>query len=254
MTDAHLEPLTPLLSAIPAADVRAPNLPVAVALQEAHDLLALVGQEKLRTRLTAVGLKPDLIEALGPALAAARQAQSQWAVIRDRTKTEAQREREERGRELRTQLLAACRWNLRYDPVASATLHAINEGEGLPDLIQDLLDIAHLIDSRPAAFELDTTFDAALQAETARLLAGEIEAGLSGERLRDDQEQARDLRDRAYTHLDEIVDEIRAAGRYAYRNDPDLRLRFGSHYLRRRRARQESRSAEPSTDVDSVEP
>jgi hypothetical protein len=54
-----------------------------------------------------------------------RNTQSQWTVTRDRSKSAAQKEREARGDQLRRELMAAARWNLRYsgyDPSADAAL------------------------------------------------------------------------------------------------------------------------------------
>jgi hypothetical protein len=46
---------------------------------------------------------------------------------------------------------------------------------------------------------------------------------------------AGNLRDRAYTYLDDLMSELREAGRYAFRKDRALVRRFSSRYLRRRR-------------------
>ena len=46
-----------------------------------------------------------------------------------------------------------------------------------------------------------------------------------------------ELRDRAYTHLDDLVTSLREAGRYAFRADEKLRKSFVSRYLRRKRKR-----------------
>lgn len=50
------------------------------------------------------------------------------------------------------------------------------------------------------------------------------------------QRQAKDLRDRAFAHLDELVSDLREAGRYAFRKDPARKKHFGSAYRRRHRA------------------
>jgi hypothetical protein len=43
------------------------------------------------------------------------------------------------------------------------------------------------------------------------------------------------MRDRAFTYLDSLVNDLRAAGRYAFRRELDLAKRFASRYRRRHR-------------------
>lgn len=257
-----LEKLLPTLATIPADEVESPNLPIEVALQEAHDLNALVANPEIRERLIAVGLPNAELTALPRAIAAAREAQSAWIVVRDRTKNDAQREREDRGIKLRADLVAAARWNLRDDRVAQATLDAIQEGEGVEDLVQDLLDVAALIEQRADAFEADETLDTDESIALARAAAKDIRAGLSAARLARSQEDAKDTRDRAYTYLAARVGAVRSAGRYAFRGTATMQAKFGSAYLRateRKRARKKqvpvesepASAAEPSTPGSS---
>jgi len=237
MSEADLAAVRSVLEAMPVEDVDEPRLPMAVALQEANDLATFVGQAAIWAGLVAVGIEPEARERLTFAIGAARTAQSQWAVARDRGKSTAQGEREARGYAQRQDMLAAARWNLRDDRVAMGTLGAIAEGEGIADLVQDLNDLAELVERKAGAFANDRTFDAAAQVEAARSIADEISSGLSGERLDTDQRAAKDLRDRAYSHLDDLVSAIREAGRYGFRGDAKARRRFASPYLRRRRRR-----------------
>lgn len=242
-----LEALTPQLMSIALDQLELPNLPISIALQEAHDLNTLVGNPEIRERLLAVGLPKAELTALPKAIAATREAQSAWIVVRDRTKSDAQRQREEAGDTLRAEMIAAARWNLRNDRVAQATIDAIAEGEGVEDLVQDLVDLAALVERQADRFESDTTFDAAEQIEAARSAAKTIEMGLSRARLARTQEEAKELRDRAYTYLAARVSAVREAGRYAFKKEPALSGKFGSTYGRaadRRRARKKDVPAE----------
>ena len=239
----HLDALIPILLTIPAADVREPARPMAIALQEAHDLHAVLEQDDTSSSLLAVGFDPARITDLPIATDAAREAQSRWVVVRDRSKPEAQRERETDGIALRQELVAACRWNLRYDARAQSVLDAIVDGEGVADLVQDLLDLAMLITRHLPHFDADQSIDAPAQAESARSLASEIAEGLSQGRADDTQRDAKLLRDRAHTHLAMIVTDIRRAGRYAFRDDPRQVAAFTSDYLHRRRAIARRRAA-----------
>lgn len=240
----ELESLLSILQALAPTDILEPEVPMAVALQEAHDLHATVETGDTFDRLFQVGLDPATLEGLPVAVAATRQAQSQWVVVRDRGKPQAQREREQAGMELRSDLVAACRWNLRHDPAALAVLDHIMQGEGVPDLVQDLLDVAALIGQHEAAFDGDDTFDAAARAESARSAAADITAGLSASRTLGDHEATKLLRDQAYTHLAKLVADVREAGRYAFRKEPRRAAAFASAYMRKAKARSRRRAGE----------
>lgn len=230
----ELDQLKPALEAIAREDVAEPRIPIAVFLQEAHDLATLVVQAEVEKELVHVGVTKKTLTGLDTIVAAARQAESDWVVVFDRTKPATQRKLEDQASVLRSELTAACRWNLRDDRVALATVNAVATGDGVPDLIQDLNDLAHLIESRSAAFKSDTTFDAAAKAKEAHKLASELEQGVSTTKLADEQAQAKDLRDRAFTYLYDQVALIREAGRYAFRDNDSMRARFASAYKRSR--------------------
>jgi hypothetical protein len=223
---SSLELLRPELDAIPSADVRTPNVRVAVYHQDTNDLKTLVARDDIRARLLAVGLEQSTLTALPVALDASRSAQSAWVVSTDRSKPTAQRDREQRGYEHRSEMIAACRWNLRANRAVQAALDVISEGDGIPDLIQDLRDIGALTEANLPAFARDETFDAKEAVETARSLADEIAAGQSSFTTDEGSTKAKDLRDRAWTHLWNLDSEIRAAARHAYRNDQEQLARF----------------------------
>jgi hypothetical protein len=237
MSQADLDALRSTLLALPAGDVDSPDLPVAVVLQEAHDLRTLCADAKVRERLVSVGLQSTALDALAIAEGALRVAQSEWVVSRDRSKDEAQKAREARGMELRAELAAAVRWNLRAERKALAVLSVIQEGEGVADLVQDLDDLAMLIVQYLPAFASDQSFDAPARAEEARTLGAEIRAGLSQTRQPGAQEASKDLRDRAFSYLDDLKTRVRESARYAYRKEPAFSARFASAYKRRLRRR-----------------
>lgn len=245
MSQADLEALRAVLLSIDEIDVDEPDMPVAVVLQEAHDLNALLRDERVRARLVSVGLAQADVDGLPAAEGALRAAQSAWAVSRDRSKSDAQKDREARGAALRAELVAACRWNLRDDRRAQAVLSVVQGGEGVADLVQDLEDLAALLTQHVPSFEADQSFDAPAQAEAARGLAAEIRAGVSQSRDASAQQGAKSLRDRAFTHLDDLSARVREAGRYAFRGEPATAARFTSAYKRRKR-RRAAGGAEPA--------
>jgi hypothetical protein len=238
----ELETLLPILNVLALTDIIEPTTPMAVALQEANDLHVAIQTDDTWERLMKVGVAPSTLAGLPVAVVATRQAQSQWVVARDRGKPQAQRDREQAGMLLRSDQVAACRWNLRHLPPALAVVDQIVQGEGVPDLVQDLLDLAALVDQYEDAFDGDETFDAPAQAEAARGAAAEITAGLSESRTLGDHETAKLLRDRAYSHLAKLVADVREAGRYAFRKEPRRAVAFGSAYMRKAKTRSRRRS------------
>jgi len=244
-----LEQLRNDLLSMPAEVISAPNLPMAVAIQEANDLLTHISSPPIGDKLLSVGLPPTHADSLARAVRAAKEAQSEWVLVRDRTKSERQREREQAAHRLRLDLLAAARWNLRGDRVALGTLSAIAQGEGVADLAQDLNDLAVLLEQRASRFDPDHSFDVQRAVADARAHARELSAGTSEERLQTEQATAKDLRDRAFSYLDQLVDEIREAGRYAFRRDPQALKPFHSRYLKRRRSRTRDTAVEEEVPV-----
>lgn len=237
-----LAALEPELRAIPAADVRRPDMPVAVYHQEAHDLFQWIADGDAGARLTAIGLPPSLLESAPRYLAASRDAEARWSAVRSPRKPEEQRALETRGAQLRSDLVAAIRWNLRDDRVAMGALDRIVEGEGVADLVQDLHDLAQVVTVHAKGFAGDTTFDPAARAEEARTVSTTIRGGLSEYRSDTAMADAQDLRNRAWTALDDALTEIRAAGQYAFRGTNDAQ-RFSSAYERRQRRAQRRKAA-----------
>jgi hypothetical protein len=216
--------------------LRIPNLPMATALQEAHDLLRLCQRESIRERLVAVGAPADFKAQLELRISAAREAQSDWVAVRDRSKSSSLVELEERAVALRSELIAAGRFNLRGRE-GQSTLTQIRGGEGVADLVQDLFDLAVLLEKNADAFARDQSFDVAARVTEARSLGDALSAGVSQQRLGPEPGSARDLRDRAFTYLDDLVVEVRAAGRYAFRLEPQQAKAFTSRHRRRARTK-----------------
>ena len=59
---------------------------------------------------------------------------------------------------------------------------------------------------------------------------------------RDGENDGRKIRDRAYTHLKEAVDEIYEHGQFAFRQDDERRRGYRSNYMYKRRKRYEGKA------------
>lgn len=230
------------LDAIPANEVQEPSIPMAIYHQEAHDLLTWLEDPAHAQRLLDVGLSAEVLTAAREALPGLRVAQSRWYTTWNGRKPEEQRAIEDEAKAARDEAFTACRWNLRQDSSAQQVLDRIADGEGVADLVADLEDLAALVADRAAAFAVDKTFDAAQKPGALRALAAEVRAGLSEFRTDTSQRHAVDLRNRAFTYVDDLLSQIRAAGRYALRNRPEAAI-FASAYLKQKRGRRKNRGS-----------
>jgi len=229
-----LEALRPILDAIPPQDVRTPNQPADIYFQETDDLLEHIALNQLAQVLVNEGLDVTTLEGVPLALTAAREAQTAWTLVNERAKPQEQRDLEKRGYDLRTKVSKKARFTLRRNPAALAVLSQILEGEGVADLVQDLDDLRMLMSHHAATFAQNKNFDSAAASAELASLASNIRKGLSGFRMNPEQSKAVDLRNRAWTHLDDLVDDVREAGRSAV--DGKAARGFGSAYERRVRA------------------
>lgn len=156
---------------------------------------------------------------------------------------------------LRRRMLAASRFNLRDVREAQVALATIRGGNGVDDLVQDLFDLASVCVKYAPAFDADRSFDVDEHIDKARTLGRRLSHVVSSVRLGTDATAARELRDRAFSYMQELVNEIRFAGRYAFRDDPISVARFSSRHLKkqRRASKKAAASAASSTSAPAGE-
>lgn len=245
-----LEAKRPILMRIADDKITRPtNIPIEVYGQEAQDLYEWAMVDK--AHLVARRLDWALVEDLPVRAGAFIQAQSLWNAIRF-TQEEARREWEKREpytyeiRNLLVDELGFC-FHKRDDLVAR--VEKIAEGYGHEDCLQDLNDCAVLGEQNRELLEA-AAFDMALLDE-AKKLSDEMAALLAQTRANTPESQeALELRNRAYTHLEEAVDEVCRVGRHVFRDD-EKRLRgYFSAYMRRKNRQyrnQQAREQEATT-------
>jgi hypothetical protein len=240
----QLESARSRLMQIAAKDVRPPTQPMDVYLEEVEDLLAHISENSLRTLLVDEGLDEALLDEVPQALVVAREAQTAWTLTYERQKPATQKEAERRGQALRAAVAKKARFALRHDGAALAVLDQILEGDGIADLVQDLGDLRMLLTQKAEQFARNKNFDAVAVSGELAVLAQSIRQGLSGFRMSPEQANAVDLRNRAWTYLDDLVDDVREAGRAA--TEGKLAKGFSSAYERRMRARRRRSAATPA--------
>jgi hypothetical protein len=210
-----------------------PKVQVNLVLEEARELSAYLGRPSIRERMKSIGIQEQELDELQLAAKAAAEAERLWVLARDQHKTPRQAQAEVLAYSLRDEMVAACRFHL--DGVDVLELLArVADGENARDLVQDLRELAAFVAQRAALFATDTSFDPNLcAAEALELSAAMV---LDGE-LSDEALAQLELRDRALTHLCELLDRLRRAGRYAYRGMPEARAYFASGVTAARRRR-----------------
>ncbi len=212
-----------------ARTATAPNKPVKIALLEAERLNAGVSKYK-KVLVTLPGFRaadltllPELVKALEGterSWSRTKLAQGSASLVGLRKEAEA----------WRRQAMAAARYLLRRDERAMLEIERIAEGEGLADLVQDLDDLAVLIEHHAATF---AAMPEPLDVAEARRLSKALRKG------RDDSDTMASLenRNRAFWALEDAVDEIRAALRFVLRDDPKKLAPLLSRYQADRRAK-----------------
>jgi hypothetical protein len=125
-----------------------------------------------------------------------------------------------------------------------AAVRYIAKGHTHADMIQDLNNLSVLGEANQ---ELLTAirFDMSLldkAAQTAHELASLL-AETNSCRL--EYDKAKKIRDQAYTHLKEAVDEICGHGKYVFRDNKERYIGYRSHYIRQKRSKRASKSDAP---------
>jgi hypothetical protein len=114
----------------------------------------------------------------------------------------------------------------------------IAKNYGYADLIQDMNDLATMGRNNPEplkaiGFNMDLLDQAARMSDEL----SELLNLANGDRW--SKAEAKIIRDKAYTHLKEAVDEVRECGKYLFWRDEERLRWYTSEYLRNRRQKDE---------------
>jgi hypothetical protein len=126
-------------------------------------------------------------------------------------------------------------------------LERIGRRVGDAELVMELHTLAQAVEDNAAILRHADLPKGA--AEQLRALADELDTQLAKHRVRSDAAQALALRNRAFWHLRELLEEIREAGRYVFRNDARALALFRSSAARTR-ARQRANKASKTQDSE----
>lgn len=248
MTDKEcFENLLPEIEAINAKDVRYPDMPIDVALNEGGIMLNAAREDA--EKLAAVGFDCTNLTRFERALCALRYCQSEL-VAQTGIESDAMKRwrlEEPDAYELRSELLAAEAYALRDDRVAMRSIRRIREGARTSDLLADLAALVntgrkHLEALRLIKFDMSKL--AAAQGKSQELPDIYQKAFIHKGTV-----EARKMRDRSFTFLREIMRHILDAAEYVFRTDR-TRLEF---YHSAYRSKTHQGPGEPPVEEPPVE-
>ncbi|WP_438043500.1 hypothetical protein [Sorangium sp. So ce128] len=225
--------------------------PVSDTLQEARELevaLSKLGKEIYK--------KSRLSKEVGTSISARRDqlaaAESAWTEVRTLPLSSDLRAQRKDAEALKRDAIAALRYFLAADEDVERRVDGIVLGAGVADLVSDLSQLAELLEQhRDALARADLPKRAP---ERARELAAALSSGAAERAVDPHGDAAMALRNRAFWWLREAMDEIRAAGRYVYRDERKVLALFRTSSARARARRRAVKQDEPETTVSSPTP
>ncbi len=224
------------IEAITDEAMKSPTMPVAVFIQESEDLNKWCAADK--EELEAAGLDWNAVTNIPVLAGALRESESLWFKERF-SREEAQKQWNElspQAFDLRDQLVHDFHFAFRNDDSLSARVSEIDEGGTNTDMIQDLNDLSVLGKANTTLLEA-IGFDLT-QLDTAATKADEMAELLSQATAdRADNNEARVIRDKAYTLLKRVVDEVRTVGQYVFWRDQSRLKGYVSRYRKTRRGK-----------------
>lgn len=248
-TKENYETKLPVISAIADDRIKTPIIPVHVYVQEAGDLFKCCLKDE--AALVGKGMHWEMVLDLPVRTGALREAETYWGD--ERCKREPWADQLPEAYKLRDELLQELRFAYREDVELVARLKLVSGGNGHADMIQDLNDLGKLGKNNPAPLE-QVNFDMT-RLDRAVVLVDECSPLYSDAKLeRSRSGEAKRIRDQAYTHLKEAVDEIRRYGRHIFRHDEERKKGYRSEHLKRKNVKKASGSASEETGDNIVVP
>jgi len=229
-----------VISAIKDSQIKKPHhIPVGIYIQEAENLYLCALNDK--DALIAAGLAPGLIEDLPARCGALTAAESVWQEEWKATNKSAREWKEQSpiAYDLRKKLLADFLYAFRKHPGLVKKVRAISPIGGHKKMIEDLKDLSLLGKDNTRLLEA-INFDLSLldkAEQTSREMAVLLDE-MNRDKEREKHSKAKKIRDQAYTHLKEAVDEVLETGRFVFRQDKNRLGRYASEYRRQIKSKQ----------------
>jgi len=225
-----------VISSIPDKKISLPvNIPVHIYVQEAKNLWCWCQADK--EKLIAGGLDWSIVEDLPARIATLRQAQSIWnASTDDINLNKKWKEVTTEARELRQLLLHHMRFIFRKDSAALAGIRSFSKGKSHIATIQALYDIARFGEDRIEILEA-SRFDISLLRRAADLsheMTSLYAVVINARRTPDKKYK---IRNQAFTHLEEAVEEIKFHAKHILWKEPARLKGYRSEHRKRKNRR-----------------
>jgi hypothetical protein len=247
MSKEHFDLKQAGIEAIPDNLANYPSIPVDVALQEAEDLFVWCQSDK--DVLVKTGLDWNLVNDLPARIGACRYIQSLWQKefrsLEQAQKDWAQKSPE--AYELRDELLHHFFFAYNKMPDLIARTQKIAEGNTHADMIQDLSDLAALGKANVSplrAIGVDVKLLEKAESSAAEMAA--LLASANGKKM--ENNKMRLLRDKAFMHMKEAVDEIRRTGQYVFWKDEQRWKGYISKFNKAKRSSKAKTETDAETD------
>ncbi|MBD3418776.1 MAG: hypothetical protein GF398_01535 [Chitinivibrionales bacterium] len=229
--DQSYEAALSKLDALPSDDVRSPDMPTEEAVNEGEKVAQLLIEHA--DAFAKIGFDMAIAKQLQQAAGALRVADAKWLACWGEQK-ESRRlwsEKSPQGYALRDEMLAAFTYALRKDAAVLKQVRRIRAGRTHSDMIQDLRDITEL-GKKHAALLADININAG-KLEQCAAMADELGTLYAKVFADGSDNEALDIRNRAFTWMRMLQQEVVDAAEYVLRDDPDTLRRFYSEYRRR---------------------
>ncbi len=226
-----LQGLTTQLDTLTEADLVTLKLDVEAATYAALGVAGFIADPGIHARfarLPAAELDIAHVDGLGATcfamLYALGEARAACALV---TESKVSPEIQAESVEVEKRMQAVCEYQLSDDPEIKPELDRLRPGMGNRDTANDLLGYARIYDLRPDVVKADTKNYRRDDAAKARDLAGKIIQALSTA-MTPRARVAHERYARVWTLLDRGYNEVRFAGLWLLRNDPQAEQRFPS--------------------------
>lgn len=231
--------LARVLLAMPKeAAKKTPSMPVRVAQLEGERLWAVA--KPSRAKFVALEDFPaDDFDSIPYLLDALAEAETDWQRKRVQARAKGLVVARKDAEKARHVVMNAGRYRLRKNAAAQTELDRIDEGEGLPDLIQDLKDAATFTETHAAVLERDPK----ITKDTPQMLRALATTLSEGEGDSEVAITAMEHRNKVFAALEAALGEVRAAAGYLYWDDAKRLQPYLSQYeAKQRRATRQAKS------------
>lgn len=230
-SDAY-ERLMPSILELPKSSIQNPNLPPEEKVMEGKKLKSLI--ERDREPLLDSGLDPEYLDSFTDRLGAYEIAEAKYIVLRNHAVGLGQqiKDLQEKLVEVRKVLLHYLTFVLKDDAVEMATIEDIKDGRTLNNKVFDIQPLIELAKNHVEELE-KVKFDRAVLDDAERLY--EETSRIKGliKSLPKQEIDVKDIRNRAYTYLNEAFVKIKEHAQFVFWKDEEKLKVYKSEYLSR---------------------